>query len=79
MGALKSYALEAVEEIHTLAKGADNERVQLSAWQMLLEHATGKPIQKTISEVSHSVSRSPSEEMQELQAELVALRNREHS
>lgn len=79
MGALKSYALEAVEGIHAIAIGAENERVQLSAYQMLLEHATGKPIQKTVSEVSHSVSRSPSEEMQELQAELAALRNREHS
>lgn len=76
MGTLKSYALEAVEGIHSIAESAENERVQLSAWQLLLEHATGKPIQKTVSEVSHSVSRSPSEEMQELQAELRALRSR---
>lgn len=75
-GALKSYALEAVEGIHAIAVGAENERVQLSAYQLLLEHATGKPLQKTVSEISHSVNRSPSEEMQELQAELATLRNR---
>lgn len=76
LGALKSYALEAVEEIHSIARNADSERVSLSAWQMLLEHATGKPIQKTVSEISHSINRSPSEEMQELQTELAALRSR---
>lgn len=78
-GAIRSYALEAVEGIHQIAISAESESVQLNAYRTLLEHATGKPIQKTVSEVSHSVSRSPSEEMQELQQELAALRNRGNS
>jgi hypothetical protein len=79
LGSLKSYALEAVEGIHEIAVSAEKESTRLNAYRTLLEHATGKPIQKTVSEISHSVSRSPSEEMQELQAELAALRNRGHS
>jgi hypothetical protein len=76
LGAIKSYALEAVEGIHDIATNAESDRVRLSAYQLLLEQANGKAIQKTVSEISHSVNRSPSEEMQELQNELVALRSR---
>lgn len=76
LGALRSYALEAVEGIHDLAVHAEKESTRLNAHRTLLEHATGKPIQKTVSEISHSVSRSPSEEMQELQTELALLRKR---
>lgn len=74
LGALKSYALEAVEDIHDLAKNAEKESTRLNALRTLLEHATGKPVQKVYSEISHNVSRSPSEEMQEIQQELAALR-----
>jgi len=74
LGALKSYALEAVEGIYELATNAEKETTRLNAYRTLLEHAEGKPVQKVISDITHSVSRNPSEEYREIMAELEGLR-----
>lgn len=83
LGALKGYALEAIEAIHDIATDdrTDNEgralvnaRTRLSAHVTLLEHAHGKPIQKVVSDISHRVAASPTEEMETIQKELLALR-----
>lgn len=71
---IQSYALEAVEGIHTIAVSAESDRVRLSAYTTLLEHAQGKPVQKNLnlnSSVSYS---SPEEERRELEAQLEAIR-----
>lgn len=72
VGAIKGYALEAVEKIADLMKGAESERVQLSASQILLEQAQGKPTQKVISHSVHS-NLDPVEEVDQIKRELVAL------
>lgn len=80
IGSLQSYALEAVEGIHEIATDSElPSRVRLSAFQTLLEQAHGKPIQKIVSNISHSVSQSPEDEMQEIKRELEALRLRDRS
>lgn len=78
LGALNSYTLEAIEGIHEIATDFENPaRVRLTAFTTLLEQAHGKPTQKIVSDISHSVKRSPTEEMTEIQQELAAIRNRE--
>lgn len=78
LGALNSYTLEAIEGIHEIASDPETpSRVRLSAYTTLLEQAHGKPTQKIVSDISHSVKRSPTEEMTEIQQELAAIRNRE--
>ncbi len=74
VGATQSYGVEAVENIHDLAMHADSERVRLTANQILLEHAHGKPVQKNVSVVQHS-RLSPEDEYAEIQAELQRLRS----
>lgn len=83
LGALNGYALESIEAIHEIAtddrtddegRPLVNARTRLQAHVTLLEHAHGKPIQKVISDVSHRVAASPTEEMEMIQNELAALR-----
>lgn len=72
-GAIRSYLTESIEGIHDIAMHGESERVQLAAWQILLEQGRGKPIQRSVSVVGHS-RMSPEDEMAELQQELQALR-----
>lgn len=83
VGALKSYALEAIEAIHEIAtddredsegRPLVNARTKLAAHLSLLEHAHGKPVQKVVSDISHRVAASPTEEMEAIQSELSAIR-----
>lgn len=72
IGAVKGYALEAVEKIADLMKSAESERVQLSASQILLEQAQGKPNQKVISHFTTS-NLDPVEEVDQIKRELAAI------
>jgi hypothetical protein len=75
VGATQSYGLEAVENIHDIATDlAAPARTRLAANQILLEHAHGKPVQKTVAVVQHG-RLSPEDEMTEIQAELQRLRS----
>ena len=72
LGAVKSYALDAVEEIASLMRSSESDSVKLNAARTLLEQAHGKPIQKIVSSVSHS-SADPKEEYEQIMAELRTL------
>lgn len=76
LGLLASEAAASVEKLVTLRDTAESERVQLAAATTLLEHANGKAVQKVISHTSHSVYRSPEDELRAVEEELNALRNR---
>lgn len=73
-------ASEAAASIATLVEIRDDvtasARNRISAAQILFEQAHGKPTQKVISAISHTVAKSPKEEMEEIQQELEALNNR---
>lgn len=73
MGAIKSYTLEAVEGIATIARESESDRVRLAAYTTLLEQAHGKPTQKVISHSRDTTYSSPEEEMRSIQDELNAL------
>lgn len=74
VGAIKGYALAAVEKIADLMNGAESERVQLSASQIILEQVQGKPTQKVISHSTHS-SLDPVEEVDQIRRELAAIQS----
>lgn len=77
VGVLQSEALASIETIVHLRDDSDlPARVRLSAAQTLLEQAHGKPVQKIISNVSHSVHASPQDELDAIQQELAALREK---
>lgn len=71
---ISSQAVSAFQRIVTLAETSESERIALAANQLILEHAHGKPVQRVVSNISHSVSRSPADEMAEIQQELDAIR-----
>jgi hypothetical protein len=78
LGLLHSEVLESIETIVRIRDNPDSGvRARLTAATTLLEHAHGKPIQKIVSNISHSVAKSPADEMAEIQQELAALRARE--
>lgn len=76
IGLLQSEAAASLQKLCFLRDNAESERIQLAAAQTLFEQAHGKPTQKIISAVSHSVHRSPQEEMDEINQELKTLQAR---
>lgn len=74
MGVLASETLASIEKVVALRDGAESERVQLAAAQLLIEQSNGKAVQKVVSVTSHSVYKSPSEEHHALIEELHNLR-----
>ena len=78
LGVIKGEALRSVE---TIVDIRDDPYVKpptrLAAATTLLEHASGKPVQKVVTARSHNFNLSPHDEMEQLQKELEAIRNRE--
>jgi hypothetical protein len=75
-GALEGETLASIEKLRDLRDGAESERVQFAAAVALLEHSTGKPVQKTITAKSHDSKLSPKEEYDQLEQELAAIRKK---
>jgi hypothetical protein len=76
-GLVDSEAQAAFNRIVEIAQDEEvGARVRLAANQLIVEHSMGKPTQKIISHSTHSVSRTPADEMAEIQQELDALRRR---
>jgi hypothetical protein len=74
IGAIQSEAMDSLNTIVDLRDNSESDRVRLSAATTILEQAHGKPVQKIVSDISHRVATSPTEEMEAIQAELAALR-----
>lgn len=75
IGAIQSEAMDSLNTIIGLRDDLElSGRTRLSAAVTLLEHAHGKPIQKIVSDINHRMSASPTEEMEQIQSELAALR-----
>lgn len=72
-GAIQSYTLEAVEEIHDLASNSESETIRLRAWNLLLEQGRGKAIQRIVT-ANTKTNLPPEDEMVELTTELQNLR-----
>jgi hypothetical protein len=77
LGYLSSEAVASISKLVDLRDLAESESIQLAAARTLLEQAHGKPVQKVISDVTSRRGMSPQEEMEQLQNELAALRNRQ--
>lgn len=76
MAVVQGEALASVQKLVELRDGEDvSQRIQLTAALALLEHATGKPTQKIVSISSTTTFSSEKEELENIQAELQALRN----
>lgn len=73
-GVLDGYALEAVEGIAALARGAEGERTRLVAYTTLLEHARGKARQAIDVTSTRRTYASPEEEYAEIQREIENVR-----
>lgn len=71
--AIRSYALESVEGIHEIATSSESDRVRLSAWTTLLEHANGKPVQKNLNLSSNISYSTPEDERADLLSQLESL------
>lgn len=76
VGMLTSEAAASINKLVELRDFGEAESIQYSAARTLLEQAHGKPVQKVISDVTSRRVSSPQEEMEQLQGELAALRNR---
>jgi hypothetical protein len=74
IGAVQAEALDSLNTIIELRDTSESDRVRLTAATTILEHAHGKPVQKIVSDISHRVAASPTEEMEAIQSELAALR-----
>lgn len=76
--AINTHAHNAINRIAEIASGDVKElgvRNVLSANQLLVEHAMGKPTQRIVSSVSHTTHASPDAEMADIQQQLAALRS----
>lgn len=69
---IQGEALASVERIIAIRDHAESDRVALSAATTLLEHATGKPVQKTVTS-SRPSHLTPQEEFTQIQEELAAM------
>ncbi len=76
LGLIRSETAASIETIVEIRDNPDaGARARLSAAQVLLEHAHGKPIQKIVSNISHSRYTSPKDEMRAIEEELAAMRS----
>lgn len=76
-GRLENEAFQALENISTIANADVKEvgsRTKLAANIALLEHATGKPVQKILSVNAHTSYASAQDEMAAIQSELAEIR-----
>ncbi len=76
-GRLEAEAFQALENISTIANADAKEvgsRTKLAANIALLEHATGKPVQKILSVNAHTSYASAQDEMAHIQSELAEIR-----
>lgn len=76
-GRLEAEAFSSLENISTIANSDAKEvgyRTKLAANLALLEHATGKPVQKILSVNAHTSYSSAQAEMEAIQSELAEIR-----
>lgn len=76
MGALKSHVLDAIEKTAALMHLAESESVQANCAKTLIEQAHGKPLQKSVLDVTSRRGTSPKEEYDQLTQELAQLQNK---
>lgn len=74
LGLIQAECVASVQKIVQIRDESENERLQLSAAQILLEHAQGKPTQKILSATTNVPYTSPTEEMNDILTQLNNLR-----
>lgn len=76
---VKAEGLASVEKLVFLRDYSESERVQLAAATTLLEHAAGKPTQRVLSVSATTTFSDEKTELENIQAELRAIRNQNTS